>query len=200
MEPYNKIDAIVFLADTPQGVNYKNIVRTDSYHVGRLKGGSAVFRDPSDISRPPWLTPDKMLMLHDLYNKSKKTKIDISEKVSEKKELLLLWKLLLPLAREVKEEDYSNSFLQHKLGDTTVPKSKPKPKKVVTKERDNIILSPDAKILKTDKIPKSEKNKKRQEHYDGSKVSVLTHKTLYMGLTQADIKYDIKCGYAKIIT
>ena len=198
MEPYNKIDAIVFLADTPQGVNYKNIVRTDSYYVGRLKGGSAVFRDPSTVSRPPWMTPDKMLMLHGLYNKKKKAKINITEKVDEKKELLILWKLFLPLAREVKEEDYSNSFLEHKLGDTTTPK--PKPKKVVTKERDSIILSPHAKILKTDKIPKSEKNKKRQEHYDGSKVSVLTHRTLYMGLTLADIKYDIKCGYAKIIT
>ena len=198
MEPYNKIDAIVFLADTPQGVNYKNIVRTDSYYVGRLKGGSAVFRDPSTVSRPPWMTPDKMLMLHGLYNKKKKAKINITEKVDEKKELLILWKLLLPLAREVKEEDYSNSFLEHKLGDTTTPK--PKSKKVVTKERDSIILSPHAKILKTDKIPKSEKNKKRQEHYDGSKVSVLTNGTLYMGLALADIKYDIKCGYAKIIT
>ena len=198
METHNKIDALVFLADTPQGVNYKNIVRTDSYYVGRLKGGSAVFRDPSTVSRPPWMTPDKMLMLHNMYNKKKKIKIDISGKVNEKKELLILWKLLLPLAREVSEEDYSNSFLEHKLGDTITPK--PKPKKAMTKERNNIVLSPDAKILKTDKIPKSDKNKKRQEHYDGSTVSVLTNGTLYMGLTLADIKYDIKCGYAKIIT
>ena len=48
METHNKIDALVFLADTPQGVNYKNIVRTDSYYVGL---GFGVVVSPSLCSK-----------------------------------------------------------------------------------------------------------------------------------------------------
>ena len=66
----------------------------------------------------------------------------------------------------------------------------------VTK-RKRVTIPSDAKIGATGKQPKSEKNIARLKLYRRTKLSNILEKN--PEVTLADIKYDIKCGYAEIV-
>ena len=63
-------------------------------------------------------------------------------------------------------------------------------------KRERSTLPPETKIQATGKQPKSTKNIERLEHYQGNQVSDILSNS---GIRMADIKYDIKHGYAEIV-
>ena len=189
---FENIDSLVFVINTPDGTNYKRILKTNAYHVGRLKAGSPVFNDPSEISRPPWLTSSKFLMLYNMYSKKKKVKVAVTQK-----ELIELWQILLTQAEKPKDQDYSENYLKSNFGDTLEPKQKTVVRD--TKPRENKSIDVNNKIKHTNKEAKSEKNKLRISLYSGD-IEIYKLLEKHKNLSLADIKYDIKCGYAEIIT
>ena len=70
-------------------------------------------------------------------------------------------------------------------------------KKSTPTKRARVTIEPTAKIGATGKQPKSEKNVARLALYRKSKLSTILEK--HPEITLADIKYDIKCGYAEIV-
>jgi hypothetical protein len=198
----NTWEAIVFVNNTPAGIDWTRIVSTTDRDVGKLKGGSASLLDPEKYAPPPWLTPNKAAEIWKLHTRKNK-------KFKDKKEAsLVFWKHFKTKAKKPKYEDFSKHHLIReglwKEEETeAVVSVREKPKRslgadmVKQAKRKRMILSETAKIGATGKQPKSEKNIARLKLYRKSKVSTILAKNPEIKL--GDIKYDIRNKYAEIV-
>jgi len=197
-------EVITFMNNTPSGIDWTRIVLTTDNEIGQLKGGSAHLLDPEKYAPPPWLTPKKateIWKLHTGKNKEFKDKEDAKD---------VFWKYFRPKAVKPIYEDFSIYYLK-RIGkwkeegeDNSSPLEKPKRSlgedmsaaaKATTRKRTTI--PGDAKITTTGKQPKSEKNLARLKFYNRAKVSTVLEN--HPEVSMADIKYDIKNGYAEIV-
>ena len=201
MEEKDGWDVITFVNITPSGIDWKRIVLTLDTDVGKIMGGSAHIYDPEKYAPPSWLTPSKaaeVWKLHTRKNKEFKDKKEASR---------VFWNYFKSKAKKPKYEDFSKYHLMKeglwKDEETGAGASIDKPKRslgadmVKQVKRKRTVLSETAKISATGKQPKSEKNSARLKLYRGSKVSTILEKN--PDIKVGDIKYDIRCKYAKIV-
>lgn len=180
-------EAITFIADSSEGVNWKRIVKTDSEESGKLKAGSVTLHDPDYCAPPPWLSLKRAEEVYKLHFKNKKIPDFKNKKIASK----IFWKTFKPKAQKPSDSDYSSFFSNG---------TKEPPKNMIKKvaKRKRVSLPSDTKIGLTGKKPKSKKNAARLKYYRKNKVSSILAK--HPDITLADIKYDIKRGYAKIVS
>lgn len=199
-------EAITFILDDDNVPDYTRIVRTLSKEIGRLKEGSPTLHDPTHFAAPPWLTMERAAEIYKVHVKGNKP-----VKFKDRKEATqVLWDVLLPKAQLPQKMDYNYSY--RKALDTVAEKmsSTLKAEEFVTADdlvkatrtplpakQKKSTLSPDTKIRKTAKSHKSKKNAERVSHYQSNTVETIL--TRYPDLKKADIKYDLKHGYAKIV-
>ena len=203
MEERDSWDAITFMNNTPAGIDWTRIVLTKDTEVGRIKGGSAFLYNPEKYTSLGWLTCEKASEILKKHTGRRK-------KFKDKEQAALaLWKYFKPKAKKPVYEDFSPYHLK-KIGKwkdengIKYPPTTEPPKNLLgadmtkqVEKRKRVAIPSDAKIGTTGKQPKSEKNIARIKLYRRSKVSTILSKNLE--ITLADIKYDIKRGYAEIV-
>ena len=206
MEERDSWDVITFMNNTPSGIDWTRIVLTTSTEVGQLRGGSAHFHDPEKYVCPSWLSLKKATEIWKLHTGKNK------EFTSKEQTKAVFWKYFKKKAVKPIYEDFSPHHLKRvgewkddewKDDETKWSKSFLKARdanrhkdREVTK-RKRVTIPSDAKIGATRKQPKSEKNIARLKLYRRTKLSNILEKN--PEVTLADIKYDIKCGYAEIV-
>lgn len=199
-------EAITFILDDNNTPDYTRIVRTLSKEIGRLRGGSPTLHDPAHFAAPSWLTVERAEDIYKLHVKNNKP-IEFKNK---KEAAQKLWDILLPKAQLPQKMDYNYSYrmaldtvaeaMTSTLKDDESITAEDLVKATRTplpKEQKKSTLSPDTKIRKTAKSPKSEKNALRISNYRGSTIKAILARN--PDLKKADIKYDLKHGYAKIL-
>lgn len=184
-------EAITFIAEAPEGINWKRIIKTGSEESGRLKGGSVTLYDPMYCAPPPWLNLKRAEEVYRIHFEGKKIPDFKNRKTASK----IFWEIFKPKAKKPSPDDYSPTYLK---GIGSLPGKEP-PKDMIKKvaKRPRVPLPSDAKIGLTSKQPKSKKNIARLKYYRKNKVSSILAK--HPDITLADIKYDIKRGYAEIV-
>lgn len=204
MEERDGCDVITFMNNTPSGIDWKRVVITKSTEVGKLKGGSAQLYDPKEYVCPSWLSAKKAKEIWKLHTGKNR------EFTSGDQTKTVFWKYFKDTAVTPSYRDFSSNHLRsigewkeedennhlNSGGVEMAEKAAEKEAKPVTK-RKRITIPSDAKIGTTGKQPKSPKNIERVKLYRRSKLSTILEKN--PGVTLADIKYDIKCGYAEIV-
>jgi len=193
---HDPVETLVFVNNTPDGIDWTRVVLTDNSRIGDLIAGSAYFSDPAKYSAPPWLTPTKATEIYELHTGQKR----IFE--TKKEAHNIFWNYFRPFVKKAEEKDFGSRVsvsrkpeekIEHQTGD----KMSDTVKKPTPTKRARVTIEPTAKIGTTGKQPKSEKNVARLALYRKSKLSTILEK--HPEITLADIKYDIKCGYAEIV-
>lgn len=196
MEERDSWDAITFMNNTPAGIDWKRIVLTKDIEVGQLKGGSAHLYDPEKYVSPSWLNLKKASEIWKIHTRKDK------EFKSKEDATLAFWKYFKKKAVKPIYEDFSPYYLK-RIGEwkeddeskNLNPVGADMPEQATKRKR--VTIPSDAKIGATGKQPKSEKNIARLKFYRRAKISTILEKN--PEVTLADIKYDIKCGYAEIV-
>ena len=70
---HDPVETLVFVANTPDGIDWTRIVLTDNSKIGDLIAGSAYFSDPAKYSAPPWLSTQKATEIYELHTGERKT-------------------------------------------------------------------------------------------------------------------------------
>ena len=170
------VKVIAFVNNTPDGPDYKRAVITTVGEVHKIKGGSPLLYDPDRFSARTWINSEKYYKVWNTHSKKKLGKVP-NIKIEEKKKYTeKLWSLMEPIAVKPAKEDMTSAVIE-------TPEKTPKVKKT-------------APVKATGKLAKSEKNAARHKLYKKAKVKTLLSKN---GLKLADIKYDIKSGYAEVV-
>ena len=196
MEETDSWDAITFMNNTPSGIDWKRVVLTKDIEVGQLKGGSAHLYDPEKYVCPSWLSLKKATEIWKLHTGKNK------EFTSKEQTKAVFWKYFKKKAVKPIYEDFSPHYLK-RIGEwkdddeskNLNPVGADMTEQVTKRKR--VTIPSDAKIGATGKQPKSEKNIARLKLYRRTKLSSILEKN--PEVTLADIKYDIKCGYAEIV-
>ena len=181
------VKVIAFVNNTPDGPDYKRAVITTVGEVHKIKGGSPLLFDPDRFSARTWLNAEKHFMLYNMYSK-KKLKEHAKLNGNRQKMSHQLWQLVTPHAVKPTEKDMTGAVIE-------TPEKTPKVKKTAP-VKTNSIFNNESIIQATGKLAKSEKNAARHKLYKKAKVKTLLGKN---GLKLADIKYDIKSGYAEVV-
>ena len=196
---------ITFVNNTPDGIDWKRIVITSEFEINKLKGGAAHLGNPKEYNRPGWLSAGKATEIWELHtgkNKEFHTEKN-KDSVSGQDTATIFWKYFKKKAVRPSYEDFSPYYLKkvgkwkeddesknlNPVGVNMTEQAAPK--------RKRITIPGDSKIGVTGKQPKSEKNIARLNLYRRGKLSSILEKN--PEITLADIKYDIKCGYAEIL-
>ena len=195
MEERDSWDAITFMNNTPAGIDWKRIVLTKDIEVGQLKGGSAHLYHPEKYVCPSWLNLKKASEIWKIHTGKNK------EFTSKEQTKAVFWKYFKKKAVKPIYEDFSPHYLK-RIGEWKDDESKnlnPVGADMTEQpaKRKRVTIPSDAKIGTTGKQPKSEKNIARLKLYRRTKLSSILEKN--PEVTLADIKYDIKCGYAEIV-
>ena len=182
------VKVIAFVNNTPDGPDYKRAVITTVGEVHKIKGGSPLLYDPDRFSPRTWINSERYYKVWNTHSKKKlgkvpNIKIDEKKKYTEK-----LWKLVEPVAVKPAEKDMTGAVIE-------TPEKKSKVKKN-TPVKASSIVNENSIIQATGKKAKSEKNAARHRLYKKAKVKTLLSKNT---IKLADIKYDIKSGYAEIV-
>ena len=196
MEERDSCAVITFMNNTPSGIDWTRIVLTTSTEVGQLRGGSAHFHDPEKYVCPSWLSLKKATAIWKLHTGKNK------EFTSKEHLKVVFWKYFKKKAVKPIYEDFSPHYLK-RIGEwkdddeskNLNPVGADMTEQVTKRKR--VTIPSDAKIGATGKQPKSEKNIARLKLYRRTKLSSILEKN--PEVTLADIKYDIKCGYAEIV-
>ena len=176
---------ITFVNNTPDGIDWKRIVITSEFEIKDLKGGSAHMGNPKEYACPHWLSLKKateIWKLHTGKTKEFKTKEEARS---------IFWKYFRKKAVKPTRKDYSS----YSLGEPSVKVSKPQK---VSKPRNKMHLNGTEKIGYTGKQPRSKKNLNRLRKFYTGDLSVSTI-CQDPQISMADIKYDIRQGYAEIV-
>lgn len=181
------VKVIAFVNNTPDGPDYKRAVITTVGEVHKIKGGSPLLYDPDRVTSRAWLNAEKHFMLYNMYSK-KKLKEHAKLNGDRQKMSHQLWQLINPHAVKPAEKDMTQAVIQTPEKKLKVKNKAPVKAQSVVNEN-NIIQA-------TGKQAKSETNAARHKLYKKAKVKTLLSKN---GLKLADIKYDIKSGYAEIV-
>ena len=185
----NKTEVIAFISNTPDGIDWKRVVLTTVENVGKLKGGSALLYDPNRFSGRNCLNAEKHFMLYNMYSK-KKLKEHAKLDGDRQKMSHQIWQLVKPHAVKPTEKDLSNHYVDSPVKEDKPVVKKSKPVKA------SVGITNESVIQATGKEAKSEKNAARHRLYKKTKVKTLLSKNT---IKLADIKYDIKSGYAEIV-
>lgn len=190
---HDPVETLVFVNNTPDGIDWTRIVLTDNSKIGDLIAGSAYFSDPAKYSAPPWLTPKKASEVYEKHTGKKR----VFE--SKKEAHNIFWNYFRPFVKQAEAIDFRSATVGQKLENKpqTGDKMADTVEKPTPVKRARVTIEPTAKIGTTGKRPKSEKNVARLALYRKSKLSTILEK--HPEITLADIKYDIKCGYAEIV-
>lgn len=193
---HDPVETLVFVANTPDGIDWTRIVLTDNSKIGDLIAGSAYFSDPAKYSAPPWLSTQKATEIYELHTGERRTF------ESRKEAHNIFWNYFRPFVKPAEEKDFGKAaHLRKPEEKQTETKTGEKMAATVKKpeptKRTRVTIDPSSKIAATGKQPKSEKNAARLALYRRSKLSTILEK--HPEITLADIKYDIKCGYAEIL-
>ena len=182
------VKVIAFVNNTPDGPDYKRAVITTVGEVHKIKGGSPLLYDPDRFSARTWINSENYYKVWNMHSKKKLGKVP-SIKIDEKKKYTeKLWKLMEPIAVKPAEKDMTGVVVE-------TPEKEPKVKKVAPVKTGSV-FSNESIIQATGKIAKSEKNAARHKLYKKVKVKILLSKN---SIKLADIKYDIKSGYAEVV-
>jgi len=181
------VKVIAFVNNTPNGPDYKRAVITTVGEVHKIKGGSPLLYDPDRFSGRTWLNAEKHFMLYNMYSK-KKLKEHAKLNGDRQKMSHQLWQLINPHAVKPEAKDMTSVVVE-------TPEKEPKVKKVAPVKTGSV-FSNESIIQATGKIAKSEKNAARHKLYKKVKVKTLLSKN---SIKLADIKYDIKSGYAEVV-
>jgi hypothetical protein len=185
----NRTKVIAFINNTPDGIDYKRVVITTVSNVGKLKGGSALLYDPQRFSGRTWLNGEKYYKIWNMYSKKKLGKVP-SFNGDRQEYAHKLWNLMKPIAVKPTEKDLSNHYVDSPVKENKPAVKESKPVKA------GVILTDDSIIQATGKEAKSEKNAARHKLYKKVKVKTILSKN---SIKLADIKYDIKSGYAEVV-
>jgi hypothetical protein len=182
------VKVIAFVNNTPDGPDYKRAVITTVGEVHKIKGGSPLLYDPDRFNARTWISSERYYKVWNIHSKKKlgkvpNIKIEEREKYTEK-----LWSLIEPIAVKPAEKDMTGVVVE-------TPEKEPKVKKKAP-VKTNSVVNENSIIQATGKQAKSEKNAARHKLYKKVKVKTILSKN---GLKLADIKYDIKSGYAEVV-
>jgi len=173
MHPAYSTHFVYFLPDLPSRVMKFNMTE-----MHKVKGGGIYIGDPMKMS-PSLGIPQAERWYKEYTGKAKKFD-------TAKCGQFALYKVLMKKAKHITEDDMKNLYKNHKV-------DIPKPNNYCTTVRGRDPYDTTQILIRTDKVPMSQKNKKRLLSYIG-KPSI--QKVLDRGvLTLNDIKYDIKLGY-----
>ena len=182
------VKVIAFVNNTPDGPDYKRAVITTVGEVHKIKGGSPLLYDPDRFSARTWINSEKYYKVWNTHSKKKLGKVPNIKIEETKKYTEKLWSLMEPIAVKPAKEDMTSAVIE-------TPEKTPKVKKSAPVKTSSMFNN-ESIIQATGKLAKSEKNAARHKLYKKAKVKTLLGKN---GLKLADIKYDIKSGYAEVV-
>ena len=175
---HNSIEFLCFTAP-----EYSRVVKTEMHNLHTIQQGYQRIGDPAFMSSKNTIIPITKAL--EVYNKFSKRKL--KEFKNEKDSQIKLWNLLYSLAIKPEEIDLKRSYQTNK----EIPKPNNYCKEVSARDP----YDTSQKLLRTDKVPMSAKNKERMKQYEKIKtIQDVLDKGI---LTLNDIKYDIKLGYIK---
>ena len=187
----NKTEVIAFISNTNDGIDWKRVVLTTVENVGKLKGGSALLYDPDRFSGRTWLNAEKHFMLYNMYSK-KKLKEHAKLNGNRQKMSHQIWQLVKPHAVKPADKDLSSHYVHSPVKEDTPVVTESKPVKA------SVGINDESIIKATGKKAKSPTNNARHKLYKVTKVKEIIRRSKDT-IKLADIKYDIKSGYAEIV-